>query len=180
MSWLGKRSNYIFRLIWLKRMYRKSSWLHRGSTKLGGVQMAILTKKTKLFHGKRNFFQGGPAKLPDSPEVLLAYREWCFWLTNAAAVPTTPSRARDRRLSGRNGNQTFAWLARGWPGGNLITTKKTHPNPLFAQFLDASRSPYGQSGKKWLPFRPENILSRALEGVVGTAAALVNQKHHLR
>ena len=70
-----------------------------------------------------------------------------------------------------------------WPEGDLATIsspQKIHPNPLFAQFLDASRSPYGQSGKKWLPFRPENILSRALEGVVGTAAALVNQKHHLR
>ena len=40
--------------------------------------------------------------------------------------------------------------------------------------------PLASQAKVWLPFRPESLLSRALEGVVGTAAAFVSQKHHSR
>ena len=40
--------------------------------------------------------------------------------------------------------------------------------------------PLASRAKVWLPFRPESLLSRDLEGVVVTAAALVSQKHHLR
>ena len=48
---------------------------------------------------------------------------------------------------------------------------------VFGDFLD---HPLASRTKVLLPFRPENILSRVLEGVVGTAAALVSQEHHLR
>ena len=48
---------------------------------------------------------------------------------------------------------------------------------VLGDFLD---HPLASRTKVLLPFRPETLLSRALEGVVGTAAALVSQEHHLR
>ena len=48
---------------------------------------------------------------------------------------------------------------------------------VFDDFLD---HPLASRITLSLPFRPENLLSRALEGVVRTAVALVSQEHHLR
>ena len=142
--------------------------------------MSKFTIKTKLLQIKPNFFQGGPANPPYHPEMLLACRKWCSWLTNAAAVPTTPSRARDRRFSGRNGNETFARLTRGWPGGISKLSKKDGFWWIFMVFGDFLDHPLASRTKVLLPFRPETLLSRALEGVVGTATALVSQEYPLR